>query len=228
LPLGDGQRRQKHEHGLSTAHPGATHRCVAVSQPSPSGHGPQSSGAPHPSSGSVPQSAPKPSQVLGVQPQWLGMPLPPQLVGGVQGPQSRTWPHPSLANPHAAAKSAQVRAAQPWASSEHCVGPLPMHTDALCPWPCSEQSVPQLSTPPQPSRTVPHSAPRSAQAFGVHPHWFGPPTPQVSGGVQEPPSAAGSERNPTPSCVAKGGHTPLAHGLLTIGSMVCSRLHPML
>jgi hypothetical protein len=41
-----------------------------------------------------PQSVPA-AQTFGVQPQTLGVPLPPQVCGAVQVPQSRVAPQPS-------------------------------------------------------------------------------------------------------------------------------------
>jgi hypothetical protein len=52
-------------------------------------------------------------------------------------------------------------------------------------WPFAPQTLPSVQVPqssicPQPSDTVPHSAPRCGQVHGVHPHFFEmAPPPQV-------------------------------------------------
>src|SRR5207249_3618232 len=74
---------------------------------------------------------------------------------------------------------------------------------------CGRVQVPQLSVPPQPSETVPQSAPWAAQVVGVQapvPQTLGvPPPPQVCGAVQlpqlkVPPQPSGAVPQLFPSC----------------------------
>jgi hypothetical protein len=74
-------------------------------------------------------------------------------------------------------------------------------------WPI-EQLPQSAVTPPQPSATTPHCAPRSVHDFGVQfalppPHvksW--PPPPHVSGAVHEPQSITAPQPSPTGPHVA--------------------------
>lgn len=79
----------------------------------------------------LPQVAPWASHVVGVQPQWFGIPPPPHGVSGGQTPQSMTFAHPSLTFPHTAESFSQVCGVQLWPSSEQAVGPIPTHTEIL-------------------------------------------------------------------------------------------------
>ena len=75
--------------------------------------GPQLTVPPQPL-GTVPQLSPAGQVVIGVQPQTLGVPPPPQLCGAVQaGPQVSVPPQPSERVPQLAPPGQAVRGVQP-------------------------------------------------------------------------------------------------------------------
>jgi hypothetical protein len=123
-----------------------------------------------------PQLSPRAAQVVGVHPQTLGLPVPPQVWGAVQVPQLSVPPHPSGMDPQLSPRAAQVVGVHP-----QTLGlPLPPQV-----W--GAVQVPQLSVPPHPSEIDPQLSPRAAHVVGVHPQTLGlPPPPQVWGAVHIP------------------------------------------
>src|SRR5262249_45704781 len=74
--------------------------------------------------------------------------------------------------------------------------------------------VPQSSTPPQPSLTLPQPAPADPHVSGVHPQRPGaPPPPQVAGAVHDPQSIM----LPLPSAIGPQFAPALAH--VTTGAL---------
>lgn len=118
----------------------------------------------------VPHPAPASAQVLGVHPQTLGVPPPPQVSGTLQVPQLSWCPHPSSTVPQVAPRSAQVLAAHP-----QMFGLPPP------PQVCGLWQDPQSSNVPHPSEVLPQVAASSSQVRGwqgVSPQVFGPLLPQ--------------------------------------------------
>jgi hypothetical protein len=72
---------------------------------------PQSSVVPQPSS-MLPQVAPSASQVLGEQPHWWALPLPPQVAGAWQVPQWSVPLQPSGASPQSYPRPPHVAGVQ--------------------------------------------------------------------------------------------------------------------
>ena len=73
------------------------------------------------------------AQVVGVQPHTFGVPLPPQLLGAMQLPQSRAPPQPSGMKPQSLPCAEQVVGVQ-LDRHFHCVGPhhiAHMETDLI-------------------------------------------------------------------------------------------------
>jgi hypothetical protein len=96
---------------------------------------------PHPSE-TVPHSAAALAQDVGVQPQAFDFPLPPQLSGGVQLPQSSTLLHPSDTLPQFALTCWQVLGMQ--GVLPHWFGPAPPQNN-------ESSQPPQSRTPSHPS-----------------------------------------------------------------------------
>jgi hypothetical protein len=151
-------------------------------------HVPQSSLPPQPSS-ATPHAALRSTHVFGVQPHTPVVPAPPQVWGAVHIPQSSIALHPSGIGPQFLPCIAQVVGLQP-----HLLA-TPPPPQALGAW----QGLPQSTSLPQVSETVPHSAPRSAQVLAMHglvPQRLGPSPPQIAGWVHDlqsimPPQPSG-------------------------------------
>jgi hypothetical protein len=94
-------------------------------------------------------------------PHWLGTPMPPQMSGGVQLPQSIVLPQPSATGPQLAFCWAQVRGTQFCELLPQTLGVPPP------PQELGEVQVPQPNVPPQPSATIPQFLPNEPQVAGV-------------------------------------------------------------
>jgi hypothetical protein len=68
---------------------------------------------PHPSSCVMPHAERTSAQVFFLQPQRFAMPVPPQVLGAAQVPQSSTLPHSTRSGPQSAPAPSQVLARQP-------------------------------------------------------------------------------------------------------------------
>ncbi len=132
---------------------------------------------PHPS-GILSQFLPSAAQVVGVQSQTLGWPLPPQILGAWQVPQVTSLPQPSEIWPQVNPIFSQVMALHV---------PVPQRLGPAAPqvWPAAQS--PQFSTPPQLSGSMPQFLPSASQVVGTQPQVLGAPAPpQVSGAWQPP------------------------------------------
>ncbi len=115
----------------------------------------------------MPQVAPWIAHDVGLHPQWLAMPLPPQVSAAGHAPQSSVPPQPSSTLPQSAPTSAHVLRLQ-----AHTLGSPPP------PQVAGAAQVPQFIACPQPSATLPQSRPSIWQLVGTH-----PPPPSGAGGV---------------------------------------------
>jgi hypothetical protein len=130
-----------------------------------------------------PRAAQSAASVWGVQPHWLLVPAPPQVLGPEQLPQLATlrgWPHRSTPEtaPQAAPRRAQNAAELSPAQLQ--VPPLHVLTPVQLPQEGTERDRPQLSVALSWPQLVPSSAQSCASLSGVQPHWLGvPPPPHV-------------------------------------------------
>jgi hypothetical protein len=124
--------------------------------------------------GIEPQFLPWAAHVVGVQPQTLGVPAPPQVFVPVQEPQGRVPPQPLEIEPQFLPWAAQVVGVQP----QTLAAPAP-------PQVLGPVQAPHSSVPPQPLGIEPQFLPWAAQVVGVQPQTLGAPAPpQVCGGRQ--------------------------------------------